>query len=143
RAGWQELQPLVRLEGTVSGLKSPRLKVACLESSYYLQNQLLRDADWAGMAHSVEIRVPFVDVELLRKIAQLVANGMPASKVDLALACGAAFPQELLCRPKTGFCIPLHQWLARGRPVGKPCLRARGQAARRWALQVYSRFVRR
>jgi len=30
-----------------------------------MRNQLLRDADWAGMAHSLEIRVPLVDVELL------------------------------------------------------------------------------
>ena len=36
-------------------------RVAALETSLYMRNQLLRDADWAGMAHSVEIRVPYVD----------------------------------------------------------------------------------
>ena len=36
-----------------------------LESSLYMRNQLLRDTDWASMAHSLEVRVPLVDVELL------------------------------------------------------------------------------
>ena len=34
------------------------LAVSALEMSCYMRNQLLRDADWAGMAHSLEIRVP-------------------------------------------------------------------------------------
>jgi len=34
---------------------------------WYMRQQLLRDADWADMAHSLEIRVPLVDLELLRQ----------------------------------------------------------------------------
>ena len=30
-----------------------------------MRNQLLRDADWAGMAHSLEIRTPLVDIAAL------------------------------------------------------------------------------
>ena len=41
-------------------------KVASLESSIYMRNQLLRDTDWASMAHSLEVRVPLVDAVLLR-----------------------------------------------------------------------------
>ena len=33
-------------------------RVSALEMSNYMRNQLLRDSDWAGMAHSIEIRVP-------------------------------------------------------------------------------------
>jgi hypothetical protein len=36
-------------------------RVAALETALYMRNQLLRDADWAGMSHGVEIRVPYVD----------------------------------------------------------------------------------
>ena len=39
-----------------------------MESALYMRNQLLRDSDWAGMAHSLEIRVPMVDTELLRRL---------------------------------------------------------------------------
>ena len=37
-------------------------QVALLESTRYLRNQLLRDSDWASMAHSVELRTPLVGV---------------------------------------------------------------------------------
>ena len=35
-------------------------RVATLEASLYLRNQLLRDTDWASMAHSLEVRTPLV-----------------------------------------------------------------------------------
>src|SRR5262249_32812985 len=38
--------------------------VHVMESGLYMRNQLLRDADWASMAHSLELRVPLVDVWL-------------------------------------------------------------------------------
>ena len=44
-------------------------RVAALESSLYMRNQLLRDTDWASMAHSIEVRTPLVDASLLRQIA--------------------------------------------------------------------------
>ena len=37
-----------------------------LEIKIYMKNQLLKDADWAGMSNSVEIRVPFVDYDFLQ-----------------------------------------------------------------------------
>src|SRR5690606_16106309 len=37
-----------------------------MEFNLYMQNQLLRDADVMGMAHSLEIRVPLLDKELVR-----------------------------------------------------------------------------
>ena len=40
-----------------------------------MRHQLLRDADWAGMAHGVEIRVPLVDVTLLKSVAPLLIPG--------------------------------------------------------------------
>ena len=47
-------------------------RVCALESTCYLRNQLLRDADWAGMAHGVEIRVPLADSALLRTLAPVI-----------------------------------------------------------------------
>ena len=41
-----------------------------LESSLYMRNQLLRDTDWASMAHSLEVRVPLVDSKLLSQFAR-------------------------------------------------------------------------
>jgi asparagine synthase (glutamine-hydrolysing) len=65
REGPRRLKPLRRLAENL--LPDPRSNVGrvCVpESSHYMRNQLLRDTDWAGMAHGVEIRVPLVDITL-------------------------------------------------------------------------------
>ena len=52
-------------DANVLQIKDDITKVTYLEFKYYLKNQLLKDADWAGMANSVEIRVPFIDKEFI------------------------------------------------------------------------------
>ena len=95
------LQPL---KGATS-----RAQISALESCRYLRNQLLRDADWAGMAHSVEIRVPFVDRAVLEALGPAVASGRPPRKADLA-AVPLNLPAVLRGRRKTGFSTPARQW---------------------------------
>ena len=79
-----------------------------------MRNQLLRDADWAGMAHSLEIRVPFVDVALLERVAPIFARYPDISKAEVARATAPALPESLLNRPKTGFAVPIRQWMMSG-----------------------------
>ena len=114
RAGWAELQTLLRLDDTLDGIKNPRLKVSALEMNWYMRNQLLRDSDWAGMGHSVEIRVPFVDVDLLRTLAPLLASKHPPTKRDMAQSAISHLPSSILDRRKTGFRVPLRDWLMAG-----------------------------
>ncbi len=61
--GLHRLAPLSRIAAALQAGKplGDFDRVAALETSLYMRNQLLRDADWAGMAHSVEICVPYVD----------------------------------------------------------------------------------
>ena len=91
----------------------PMLAIGQIESMCYMRNQLLRDSDWASMDHSVELRTPLVDATLLAKLRPLLPafSGFP-NKILLANAPGAALPQEITQRPKTGFGIPVHRWLA-------------------------------
>lgn len=87
-------------------------RVVFLESSRYMRNQLLRDTDWAGMAHSLEIRVPLVDSVLTEKIVGLAATGrLGAGKAILPSSLCRQLPQEVLVRPKTGFTVPIWKWL--------------------------------
>jgi len=87
-------------------------KVSILESSRYMRNQLLRDADWAGMAHSLEIRVPLVDAALTERLAGLAATGrFQFDKAALLKALPRGLPAAAAERPKTGFTVPLWQWL--------------------------------
>jgi asparagine synthase (glutamine-hydrolysing) len=120
------------LERTVAGVRSPRLRVTALEMSWYMRNQLLRDADWAGMAHSLEIRVPLVDWTLLTTLAPLLANVSPPGKREMAMAPSRPLPTGVLSRPKTGFMVPVHDWLALS-PAGPAERGLRG-----WARQVYA-----
>ena len=100
REGLRELDTLAALDETVRGLPTDRLRVSALEATWYMRNQLLRDADWAGMAHSLEIRTPLVDIELLREIAPLLAAADPPSKRDLART-PATQPRQLSCATST------------------------------------------
>jgi asparagine synthase (glutamine-hydrolysing) len=140
RQGWLDLQPLLHLEESLEGLTKPRLKVACLESCWYMRNQLLRDSDWAGMAHSLEIRTPLVDVVLLRNLSPLLAGDLPPTKRDMALAPRSPLPDAILNRPKTGFQIPVRDWLLAQKPEARDQRPAAGRGLRSWARYVYSRF---
>lgn len=117
---------------------TPISRVAALESSFYLRNQLLRDADWAGMAHSIEIRTPLVDIELLRRLSPLTARIKGRSgKMALAAAPSQALPSGLVGNAKTGFSVPARQWLTANRSTPPS---TRGLASRDWARQVIARW---
>jgi asparagine synthase (glutamine-hydrolysing) len=110
---------------------SPHARISLLEASWYMRNQLLRDTDWAGMAHGLEIRVPFVDMTLLRRIAPAIASHRPPTKRDLA-SCSPLFPIALAERAKTGFATPVRRW-------ADPEARA-SEGLRGWARKVHRLF---
>jgi asparagine synthase (glutamine-hydrolysing) len=76
-----------------------------------MRNQLLRDTDWASMAHSLEVRVPLVDAVLLRVMAAGLGSRATLSKGLLATAPRVSLPKEIIERPKTGFTTPIQTWL--------------------------------
>lgn len=91
---------------------TPYGRVAALEAGMYMRNQLLRDTDWAGMAHSLEVRVPLVDAWLLRALAPLLHDAAPKHRKELlALAPSRPLPERIRRRPKTGFQVPIPVWL--------------------------------
>ena len=108
---------------------TPYARVAALESSLYLRNQLLRDMDWASMAHSLEVRVPLVDAHLLRRLAPVLVTRKGRGKGILANAPHPPLPDEVRTRRKTGFTLPIKEWLRQEGRVefGK----------RSWARKVY------
>jgi len=95
-----------------NGEVSDRTKVSLLESSLYMRNQLLRDADWAGMAHSLEIRTPFVDAYLIKKVAPILATQWNTKGKGLfASSLQRPLPEVITSRAKTGFSTPVSKWL--------------------------------
>ncbi len=92
---------------------SPKSRVAALETAFFMRNQLLRDIDWASMAHSLEVRVPLVDAFLLRQVAPAVFSDSSFDAKDLmARSPRTQLPAAILSRKKTGFTLPIREWLA-------------------------------
>lgn len=118
-------------------------RIAALEYGAYTRNQLLRDADWAGMAHSVEIRTPLLDIGLLRDLAPVMPRLRGATgKQALAAAPTRALPTRVANRSKSGFAVPTGQWLADA-AVAQPrgcgglvTATSKGLASRAWAQVV-------
>jgi asparagine synthase (glutamine-hydrolysing) len=103
-------------EGITPDPGTPFARVMALESALLLRSQLLRDIDWASMAHSIEVRVPLVDAFLLRKIAPaILANGGRNGKALLASSPRQPLPAAILQRKKSGFNLPIRAWLGHDR----------------------------
>ncbi len=113
---------------------NPYARVAALESSLYLRNQLLRDMDWASMAHSLEVRVPLVDAHLLRKIAPALVTRNEHGKQILANAPRPPLPESVRIRRKTGFTLPIKEWLEQDAAPGQKIEFGK----RSWAYKVYA-----
>jgi asparagine synthase (glutamine-hydrolysing) len=113
RQGLQRLFPLERLRASVT--PDPRgdiRRVVALESANYLRNQLLRDADWAGMAHGLEIRTPLVDFTLLQTLApHMPRMAAGRGKRALAAAPSTPLPSQIVSRRKSGFSVPTAAWI--------------------------------
>lgn len=88
-----------------------RLSVA--EITTYMQHVLLRDTDQMSMAHALEVRVPFLDHELVELVVGLPDDiKYPHTPKQLLVeALGPLLPPEIVNRPKMGFTLPFAQWM--------------------------------
>ena len=82
--------------------------------SSYLPDDIFVKMDRASMSASLETRSPFVDREVL-SFSQLLPNNLKinngVSKWILRKILEKNIPTNLFNRPKTGFGIPIHEWL--------------------------------
>lgn len=88
--------------------------VSCMELQSYLVNTLLRDTDSMSMAHSLEVRVPFLDhslVEFVTQLPQEVKAGKGIPKAFLIAALSDLLPSEVINQKKRGFTFPWATWL--------------------------------
>lgn len=132
RRGIERLDLLRRIREVSAPRSAPVVsRIATLESAQYMRNQLLRDADWAGMAHSLEIRTPLVDWRLLQALAPVTALLQKRDgKRELASAPSLALPNSILDRAKTGFGVPQATWAINATPPRKV---SKGLSSRDWA----------
>jgi asparagine synthase (glutamine-hydrolysing) len=145
-AGTEALRTVLAIESSDGFDSLPPLgKVMVLEDAHYMRNQLLRDSDWAGMAQSLEIRVPLVDRSLTEHVAGLAALGrLGNNKSALGQVLQPGLPAGILNRAKTGFTLPLWQWLRKSDEAqiwkSNPLLRkSHLRDPSRWAFTVLTK----
>jgi asparagine synthase (glutamine-hydrolysing) len=87
--------------------------ISRLEMRGYMTNTLLRDTDAMSMAHSLEVRVPFVDGKLIDYVLSLPGEWKMGSgpKPLLVDAMSDLLPREFMSRPKMGFTLPFEKWM--------------------------------
>src|SRR5262245_21771013 len=136
--------------------------LAALDMRHYLRDQLLRDGDLMSMAHSVELRVPYLDHRLVERVLSLPGRfklDRRRPKPLLLDALGGRIPREVWDRPKMGFTLPMARWMReRARELRAACHeeklldrqavdhvwdgfgRGRQHWSRPWALYVLSQL---
>uniref|UniRef100_A0A7V3E7K9 asparagine synthase (glutamine-hydrolyzing) n=1 Tax=Ignavibacterium album TaxID=591197 RepID=A0A7V3E7K9_9BACT len=103
------------LNGSIIEWLNDKQFVCYLESTLYMANQLLRDSDVFSMAHSLELRVPFVDHKLYEAVLPYLDDAYDKNfpKKMLVEAVGD-LPEEIVHRPKMGFTFPFEDWIRNG-----------------------------
>lgn len=88
-------------------------RISAAEIESYMQHVLLRDSDQMSMAHSLEIRVPFLDHNVVELATHLSNNlKQPTSpKKFLTETFAHIIPDEIVNRKKMGFTLPWSVWM--------------------------------
>lgn len=92
---------------------SPLSRISAVEMATYMQNVLLRDTDQMSMANGLEVRVPFLDHELVSFVMGIPDQfKKPVTPKKLLVdACSDLIPESIYDRPKMGFVLPYEHWM--------------------------------
>ena len=95
---------------------SGKERAAWLETNIFMQNQLLKDTDFMSMIHGIEVRLPFLNKDLVNYINSLSAEQRfkKQPKGTLVDAFKGILPESIWNRPKMGFSFPLNNWFLKG-----------------------------
>jgi asparagine synthase (glutamine-hydrolysing) len=89
-------------------------KMQHLDLHLWLVDDILLKADKMSMAHSIELRVPFLDREVMKTAAK-VPGKYRVNEIDtkyaFRLAAGRSLPKESANRKKLGFPVPIRHWI--------------------------------
>lgn len=111
--GGEIYEPTRRLFEQIDG-QSPLNRMLYVDTKTWLPDDLLVKADKMTMATSVELRVPLLDFQVLEFAASLLprfkVRGWVTKRI-LKAALGESVPRGVLKRKKTGFPVPIEQWM--------------------------------
>ncbi|WP_153464192.1 asparagine synthase (glutamine-hydrolyzing) [Sediminibacillus terrae] len=94
--------------------KSDLTKMQYLDLHLWLVDDILLKADKMSMAHSLELRVPFLDKKVMETAAK-IPDKYRVNEIDtkyaLRLSAARALPEESANRKKIGFPVPIRNWI--------------------------------
>jgi asparagine synthase (glutamine-hydrolysing) len=132
-----------------SDIKQIEDKTSFYELNMYMKNQLLRDTDIFSMAHSLEVRVPFLDKDLVEYILRVepkekFGNFNKQLLVDISKEI---LPKEIFDRPKMGFVLPFENWFRKNidkfdidKDIKSKFINKRITWSRFWAILILEKF---
>jgi asparagine synthase (glutamine-hydrolysing) len=95
-------------------LRDAMAEISWGEVSHYMRDTLLRDSDSMSMAHSIELRVPFLDNAFVETVLAYSAKEKFDSRLPKSLLLAATkdlLPEQIWNRPKMGFSLPMRDWM--------------------------------
>jgi len=107
-------EPLLRSLARIPAETDPLQRMLYLEAKHFLADHNLNYTDRAGMAAGVEVRVPLLDLDVVRFATHLPSSFKQRGRTGKAVfkrAMEPYLPREVVYRPKTGFGAPLRRWL--------------------------------
>lgn len=108
------VDPMLEFLASVPSAAAPLDRMLALEQRFFLPDHNLNYTDKMSMAAGVEVRVPFLDADLVRYAAQVPAQLKQKGTVGkwvLKKAMEPYLPSDVIYRPKTGFGAPLRRWM--------------------------------
>jgi asparagine synthase (glutamine-hydrolysing) len=115
--GKHAIPDLRSLCGAIPGLPAPRSllnRYLFVDQHYYLPDDILYKCDRMSMAHSLEVRPPFLDhriVEFAARLPEKLKIQGSTTKRVMRELMSKKLPPGILKRPKEGLDIPAHEWL--------------------------------
>lgn len=113
-ADFTPVQPLRASLASITGEREPLNRMLFLEAKHFLCDHNLNYTDKMGMSTGVEVRVPFLDPDLVAFAASLPTTFKQhgrEGKWIFKRAMEGVLPKDVIYRPKTGFGVPLRRWL--------------------------------
>jgi asparagine synthase (glutamine-hydrolysing) len=107
-------EPLLESLRLIPNEHDPLQRMLFLDTRHFLADHNLNYTDRAGMAVGVEVRVPLLDLDVVKFAAHVPAQLKQRGRVGKAIfkqAMQPYLPRAVIYRPKSGFGAPLRRWL--------------------------------
>jgi asparagine synthase (glutamine-hydrolysing) len=113
-AGAVAAAPMLDFLKPLNGAVQPLTRMLALEQRFFLADHNLTYTDKMAMAAGVEVRVPFLDLDLVEFAARIpmrLKQRGQEGKWVLKKAMEPYLPHDVIYRPKSGFGAPLRRWM--------------------------------